>query len=189
MENGVTEKPVHVYAARCIISSKIYVGVTNNFKLRKSQHKSKANTGRRTVFYNAIRKYGWDNFEWCIIESVPTRAAANEIEQYWINYFKSNVRAFGYNMTEGGEGVAGFSLSVEARRKISEFQKGRLVSLESRKRQSESRKGCRPSEEVRRKLSEAHTGLRCSEETKQKMRNSQRRRRDKEALLKENLNE
>lgn len=66
-----------------------------------------------------------------------------------------------FNMTDGGDGVAGHIASEEHRRKISEAQKNRKpASEETRAKISRSRMGMRPSEETRKKLSVARMGNR-----------------------------
>ena len=53
-------------------------------------------------FYNAIKKYGWNNFQHQIIESdIISQDEANAREMFWIEYFDSF--ANGYNLTKGGE--------------------------------------------------------------------------------------
>jgi hypothetical protein len=104
------------------------------------------------------------------------------------------------NLTDGGEGSSGFTMSRSTRKKISEANKGkvippatrlkisealkgrpspnkgRIASEETRQKQSIARRGSRRSEESRRKMSEAQrliqkpTGWHHSEETKQKIR-------------------
>ena len=164
------------------------------------------NISLKRIGVNAIKKYGSDNIEWCVLETTPTRAAANEIEQYWINYFKSNVRDFGYNMTEGGEGIEGFSHSEEAREKIGNASRGiprteevkqkiaaaqkgvprRNHTEEEKQRISEANIGREVSEETRRKISEANKGRIPSEETLEKLRIAQQKRWERVRLLKAN---
>ncbi|NMJ87626.1 MAG: hypothetical protein EX285_07300 [Thaumarchaeota archaeon] len=91
-------------------------------------------------------------------------------------------------------------VSEEAKRKMSEAQKGRPpASEESRRKMSESSKGKKHTEETRRKMSETHKtnpnsgqfkkgeknpmyGKRHSEETKRKMSESLKCRRNRESL-------
>lgn len=87
----------------CLVNNKIYVGqTTKGLDYRKAKHynNSKYNTFQ-TKFYRAIRKYGFDNFEWSILEKCTTNKL-NEREIYWIDSFNSMVD--GYNMTPGGGG-------------------------------------------------------------------------------------
>ena len=53
-----------------------------------------------THFYNAIQKYGWDNFEHKILECGLDIAELNEREKYWIEKYDSIKN--GYNIREGG---------------------------------------------------------------------------------------
>lgn len=58
---------------------------------------------------------------------------------------------------------------AEARRKLSEAHRGRIVSKETRRKQSESLKGRKVSEETKKKLSDAAKNRKVSEETKKKL--------------------
>lgn len=59
-----------VYCAKNKINGKCYIGETvSKFYIRQSAHKGNALKPKEkrdfeSAFYNAIRKYGWDNFEW-----------------------------------------------------------------------------------------------------------------------------
>ena len=80
------------------------------------------------------------------------------------------------NMTFGGEGVSGIKLSEEAKRKISEKNKGKKLSDETKRKMSKSFKGRKLSEETRKKMSESkkgnvpwNKGKQLSEEYKKKL--------------------
>lgn len=54
-------------------------------------------------FYNAILKYGWNNFNHEILEKDLNEQEANEREIFWIAYYDTfNNDEKGYNMTPGG---------------------------------------------------------------------------------------
>ena len=53
-------------------------------------------------FYNAIQKYGWENFSHQILESNLTLEQANQKEIYYIKLYDSVNN--GYNLREGGDG-------------------------------------------------------------------------------------
>jgi len=59
-----------------------------------------------TIFWRAIKKYGWDNFSHEILEDgINSRELANEREIFWISFFNTylgNANCNGYNMTRGG---------------------------------------------------------------------------------------
>lgn len=81
-------------------SGKEYIGCTENLARRKYVHKYLAHKGINTGLYRAIRKYGWKNIAWRVIEYCPlAELSAREI--FWVadhNTFNN-----GYNMTPGGE--------------------------------------------------------------------------------------
>ena len=94
------------------INNKRYVGITcqgvnKRWKSDGSGYKHNA------YFWNAIQKYGWNNFDHEIIAENETLENACKLEQYWIKYYKCSDRNYGYNLTDGGEGRSGYKLSDE----------------------------------------------------------------------------
>ena len=108
-----------IYKVTNKINGKIYIGATTrDLKIRKSEHER----GDKTVFDRAISKYGKENFEWEIIdESSTTYLELQEKEIFYISFYDS--RKNGYNITNGGELLAGVSKTEEHRKKISESNK------------------------------------------------------------------
>jgi group I intron endonuclease len=102
-----------VYLITNTINGKRYVGqTTHSLEKRWREHKSRDGCH---ALYNAIKKYGSDNF---IIESIcepPTVELAHEMERYYIQRYCSK-SPNGYNLTDGGEGVV--NPTEETRRKI-----------------------------------------------------------------------
>lgn len=125
-----------IYAA-VFPNSKRYVGQAGNFKNRKREHKrcSLKNTSLR--FYKAVRKYGWDNIRWEILEFC-TGGMLNEREEFWVadqNSFIPN----GYNMTPGGTGgdLSSFHPDKESTSlKKSEASRAYWANPDNRKKQS-----------------------------------------------------
>lgn len=88
-------------------SSKVYVGqsmILIEQKINSYRRLEKYDKTDRKIA-NAIRKYGWENMKFEVIESSNswTKDQLNEREIYWISYYNSIDN--GYNMTIGGDGV------------------------------------------------------------------------------------
>jgi len=92
-----------VYLIRNIKNGKVYVGQTNNLKLRKRNHFSdlKANIHHNKHLQSAWNKYGERNFEFEVLEECSLDRL-DEVEIYWIKYYESYNRRFGYNFELGG---------------------------------------------------------------------------------------
>lgn len=63
-------------------------------RFRSHKHDSKKED---YLFYKAIRKYGWSSFLFQVIEECCP-LLRNERENYWIDYWHSLDREFGYNL-------------------------------------------------------------------------------------------
>lgn len=111
-----------IYCYHCISTGKKYIGQTVYEQKRKSQHKHDCNRGVNNKFYRAVRKYGWDNFIYGIVESYDINNL-NEQEVFYID--KYDTYQNGYNSTIGGEGARGFSPSDETKKKQSISAKNR----------------------------------------------------------------
>lgn len=113
-------------------SGKVYIGVTKrNLEIRWANGE-----GYKTcpIFYNAIRKYGWENIEHKLLFENLNDISAKLIEIDLIYYYKSINMS--YNLTDGGQGQLGVhkygeknpfyrhTQSEKAKRKISDAQIG-----------------------------------------------------------------
>ena len=84
-----------------------YIGKTNDVDRRKREHKSLAfntkiiGTNHDCIWYKKIREYGWDNFDFEILE-VTDELHWIEREKYWIKYYNT-FQGPGYNETCGGD--------------------------------------------------------------------------------------
>ena len=54
------------------------------------------------LFYKAIQKYGWDNFDHFVIQGNLTKEEADELEILNIAFYNTTDQRFGYNLTFGG---------------------------------------------------------------------------------------
>jgi group I intron endonuclease len=149
-------------------SGKSYVGQTVNFEKRWRQHRAEASKRRRRFpFYEALRKYGDDNF---LIEvAFCERSELDIFERLMIAVFRGigNV----YNVASGGEGVRGLRRrhSPETRAKLASVQRGRKHPLEQNARHAEAMRGRKQSpEHIARKIA-SMLGHKISGETRAKI--------------------
>lgn len=91
-----------VYMHTNIINEKKYIGITGLKPKRRWMSDGKGYKNQR-VFYGAITKYGWDNFEHVILYDCLTEDEAKKREVYLIKKYKSNDSSFGYNVSIGGD--------------------------------------------------------------------------------------
>ena len=142
-----------VYCHENKVNGKRYVGKTKNIKSRwgvngSGYTKCLDRDGHNSYFANAILKYGWDSFNHIILEDGLTADEACEREAYYIGLYKTNVRrfgdAFGYNMTDGGDGAPGRVVSDESRHKMSVSHRGKHQTDAARKKISQAGKGRPP---------------------------------------------
>lgn len=115
-----------IYKATNIKNGKVYIGQTiNTLEYRKQQHFREAKSKRRNTvyFHNALLKYGFDNFEFQEIDYATTIDELNEKERYWIQYYNSNDKSYGYNLDSGG--TSGGTKSESTKRKIGETSKAK----------------------------------------------------------------
>lgn len=144
-----------IYTHTNMTNGKIYVGLTSMIPEERWRNGKRYKEG--THFRNAIDKYGWDNFEHKIIKENLTKDEASYWEQYYISFYNSMDRQYGYNMSSGGE-HGGHPQTAEARRKISEngFHQGMKNKTHS--------------DSTKKKMSESRTGKKLSDESKDKIR-------------------
>ena len=120
------------------INGKYYVGSSKNIiKSRWKKHKYfvKNNKHWNVKFQNAWNKYGEDNFEWIIIETVNENQLLM-IEQKYLDIAK-NEQDRCYNMVFEARGSF---LSKEAKSKISKYNKTRVFTNETRNKISQAAK-------------------------------------------------
>lgn len=167
-----------VYCVINKINGKKYIGKTiQPLKRRRQTHERDAKNKKypNLVFHNALRKYGFGNFEWDILFESGNEGILLKEEIDEIQYQNTKIPN-GYNMTDGGDGLVG--ATAETKKKMSESAKarqpriiteeekvriskslmGHFVSEETRKRIGIGRKGKKHTEEAKRKISEAGKG-------------------------------
>lgn len=92
-----------IYKAINKINNKTYIGQTiRTLEERKKEH-SHPKKGKIYLFQRAIMKYGFENFEWNIIDYAFSQEELNIKEMCWISIYESSNIKKGYNLTIGGE--------------------------------------------------------------------------------------
>ena len=84
---------------------KCYIVYTKHeLEKRINEHHKAAFYGRKYLFYNAIRKYGFGDIDWEVLEeSEDNDYLLKERENHYITEHNSYYELYGYNMTYGGE--------------------------------------------------------------------------------------
>ena len=106
-------------------SGKVCIGITS--KDVKERWLNGRGYARNEHFWNAIKKYGWDNIEHSILATGLSKAEASEAEKMYITLFRSHEPKHGYNLTEGGE--TGIVHTMESRCKLSESRRGQRYNI------------------------------------------------------------
>lgn len=93
----------------------LYIGITmQDIKKRWANGHGYKSTPR---FYNAIQKYGWDNFRHEILFENLTKEEAEQKEIELIACYKTNQKDFGYNISNGGECIGKHSEETKLKMK------------------------------------------------------------------------
>ncbi len=132
----VPQKKFTVYLVINRVNGKKYVGITiQSLDARLNAHFSKAKvTGDNRKFYNAIRKYGEENFYIEFLDSADSYTELKEKEKHYIK--ELDTYNSGYNSTLGGDGTLGASPNDEVREKHRAHKKAYFANQENRDRYS-----------------------------------------------------
>ena len=187
-------------------SDKKYVGITSQSKPEYRWGKDGCKylgtnpdgSYKQVRMARAVNKYPWDLWTHEILAVVYTKEDAKELEQYFIKYYRTKNPEYGYNCTDGGDGVSdkdrtgahnsnygnhklagennpmwGKHHSEETKKKISDALSN--PSAETRKKISDAAKA-RQTDEYKQKQSAARKGIVPSEETRKKQSQAQKDR-------------
>ena len=139
---------------------KRYIGITSLDPVKRWRN------GRgykdQSYFWNAIKKYGWDNFKHEVLIQGVSFEEACALEQKFIQDYKTYDSKYGYNLTLGGEGRV---LTDEQKKKLSEQRQG----------PNACGYGYFPSEETKKKMSDAAKGKIFTKKTREKMANAKKK--------------
>jgi group I intron endonuclease len=144
----VNNNTMIVYMAKNKINQKCYIGITKKtLEYRKLAHE-KASKYNKRKFSIALKKYGFDNFEWRVLDSASSIDELELKEVYYISKYDSVKN--GYNLTSGGEIKKEYS--EESKQKMKEAR------VEWHTKNTNGFKGKTHKKEVRRKLSQNAIG-------------------------------
>ena len=130
----------YIYKFTNKTNGKIYIGQTNNIQKRKNGHRSESfnekSAGYNLPFHAAIRKYGWENFNFDILEEIcdeESQEYIDEREIFFIQYYHSLKDENGYNITLGGQGYKRKPLTYEEKLNLSKlFTKEEIIDIQNR---------------------------------------------------------
>lgn len=129
------------------VNGKIYIGQTKFKNLNRRWNTDGSGYKTNKHFWNAIQKYGWNNFEHIILFEDLSLEEANLIEEELIKKYDSTNPNKGYNLRFGGSNS---SFSEETINKFREIRKGTQCG------ELNNFYGKKHSEETKQKLRENH---------------------------------
>lgn len=118
-------------------SGKIYVGITS----WSVEHRWEKGAGyvKCKAFYNAIKKYGWDNIKHNIIATNLGEMTAKNMEKDLIAFYKE--RGISYNITNGGDGIIGVPRTKKQREHAGNIWRGKKIPRDIVEKGAAKRRG------------------------------------------------
>jgi group I intron endonuclease len=157
-------------------TNKIYIGQSVDIDDRFRKYKN-LNCNRQTIIYNSLKKYGWEQHIFEIIEECPADKLL-ERETYWKEYYKVlEVPSLCCRI----DGKGGY-MNEETKIKIGLKHKGKIMSDEAKAKISEALKGRKVTWD-----SKGPKDYKYTEEQKQKMRKPRVNRWEREKLVLPNI--
>ena len=100
------ERICGIYKITNKVNGKVYIGQSVHIKQRWKNHKKDAFWTKGVDYnyplYQAIRKYGYDNFLFEVVEEC-SKEELNDKEKLYIQQYQSFKKKYGYNQTLGGD--------------------------------------------------------------------------------------
>lgn len=136
--NKLHEGLCGIYCIRNIINNKKYIGKSKNIRQRIYNHigglNSKDKKRENQHFINSWWKHGKQNFEYFILEIIDIKTEnfeniIKEKELFWMNYYNTTNRSFGYNLRQ--DSSTNMIILDETRKKLSISRKERSLKFPS----------------------------------------------------------
>ena len=175
--------PTDLYCITCLVTDKLYVGITSRgIDTRWKEHCKEAKARARWVISKAIRKYGSDQFKVELLHTYDSPQEAADAEVDLVAHL--NLMSAGYNAAPGGDlsPTLGIGHSVETKKLLSEKARMQFSSPEARKMLSDRSRQLMTTE-ARARIASALRGTRLSEDTKNKIAAAHRGRKNTPATL------
>lgn len=131
-----------IYKIENLVNRKVYIGKSFDIYTRWYKHEQALDSNKHYNKYlqRSWNKYGKNNFVFSIVELCDLEdLSIKEID--YILLYNSKDKDFGYNLTNGGEGIKGYKHTINTKRKLSEMQIGKKRGEEELRKFSLSMKG------------------------------------------------
>jgi group I intron endonuclease len=146
---------------------KIYIGQSINISIRKKTYE-RYNFSNQTLLYNSVKKYGWDNHKFEVIEECDVDKL-DERETYWKFYFDSVENGLNCSYWDNTP-MRGRKHSNEAKKKIGLSRKGKTHTEETKRKMSKNsgQRGVPRTEYQKNQIRKANKGKIHTYETRKK---------------------
>lgn len=134
----------YIYKLTCLKNGKGYIGASNSPKRRLVDHKSRMRLGSQLPIHCAMRKYGIESFQLNVLYASPDKQHVfGTMESKFIQEEHTLISEFGYNLTEGGEGLRASYVrkphTEETKEKMRLAQLGRRKSEEHKQHMKDAK--------------------------------------------------
>lgn len=157
-----------VYKIQNKINGKIYIGITK----KSINERIKEHFITNSLIGKALRKYGSQCFDITIITHDNNWTTLCDKEMEYICFYDSKYPN-GYNLTDGGDGIYGYTFTKQVKQRMSESQLGKKRaprSKESKEKYAAKMKLLWQDPEYREMQIKSHKGYKQTEQTKEKLR-------------------
>jgi group I intron endonuclease len=129
-----------IYKITHLSSGRVYIGSAKDIKSRWDAHRSSFPIKGRGNPYlsNAWVKYGENDFEFEVIETVSNKGDLLEREQYWIDKYNAANREFGFNIAPKAGSNLGVKMPTDTVEKLAKINKGKKRTEETRRKMSDA---------------------------------------------------
>lgn len=143
-----------IYLITCRVNGKIYVGSAKNFYRRHGSYGRdvKQQTKRRPII-RAMREYGFEQFEFSVLERVDNHFCLIIREQWWIDLLEP-FGDRGYNAAPVAGSTLGRQMADETKAKLRKANLGKKPSVETLEKMKLASLGRKHSEEAKKRMSE-----------------------------------